>query len=124
MLFDPFEKQFHLREVGEDSPIVGAVGIGPVFSVSWAARNFAAKTGVIQLLANRLQTSFDVAQTFSIRELSKRQTQKVIATRKTARTFLPAVLGDTIVEFSSREKFHPLGKHEMTVEHKTSSAGK
>src|SRR5260370_21653946 len=56
----PRDVDEHLREVGEDAPVVCLVGIG-----QRGARDLAAKAHVIELAWNRTQTGFDVAGTFA-----------------------------------------------------------
>ena len=54
-------------EVGEDAPIVGAVGIG-----ERAPRNVRAKAGVVAFVFDSMEAGFDVAKTFAVGELSER----------------------------------------------------
>jgi DNA-binding helix-hairpin-helix protein with protein kinase domain len=79
---------------------------------------------MIQLWLQRSQTRFDVSQAFAKRQLGESQGQELVATRKTARTTIAFVPGNAVVELASRQKLHQLGKHELTFEHKTSSAEK
>jgi hypothetical protein len=109
----------NLREVGIDPPVVRAVRVG-----QGAARNLPPKACVIQLRLQRAQAGFDVPQAFAIGQLGEGQTQKLIATRESARPPLTAVLVDARIELAAREKIHELGKHKLAAKHKPSSAGK
>ena len=55
------------QDVGEDAPIVGAVGIG-----ERAPRNVRAKAGVVAFVFDSMEAGFDVAKTFAVGELSER----------------------------------------------------
>ena len=56
----PRDVNEHLREIGEDAPVVCLVGVG-----QRGARDLAAKAHVIELAWNRTQTGFNVAETFA-----------------------------------------------------------
>ena len=56
----PRDVDEHVREVGEDAPVVCLVGVG-----QRGTRDLAAKAHVIELAGNRTQTGFDVAQTLA-----------------------------------------------------------
>ena len=109
----------NLREVGEDSPIVNAIGIR-----QGAAGNLAAKSRVVQFRTECAQASFDVPQAFAKRELRESQAQELIATGEAARAAVAVVPVDARVEFASRQEFHQLREHELSVEHKTPWARK
>ena len=106
----------HLREVGEDSPIVNLIGVGQS-----AARNLAANARVIQLRTHRSQTGFDVAKTFAKRQLRESQTQKLIATRKLALTFVAGITTNTLVEFVPGQELHELSEHQRPIVHTSTS---
>lgn len=107
----------HLSEIGVNAPIVRAIRIG-----QRASRDLSTKAGVVQLWSHRAQARFDVAQALPIGELSKTQTQKLIAARETALPTMPSVARDTRIELAPRQKLHQLRKHELSIEHKTSWA--
>jgi hypothetical protein len=77
---------------------------------------------VIEFRAQRSQASFDIPQAFPKRELGVSQTQKLIATRESPRSSRAAVLIDTRLELAARQKTQELGKDELTIQHKPSSA--
>jgi len=106
-----------LGEVGIDSPVVNAIGVG-----QGAPRDLAAKPGVIQFRTQGPQARFDVPQALAIGELRESQAQPLIAARESATAAIAAILVDASVELASRKKVHQLRKHELPVEHKTSSA--
>ena len=87
----------HLREIGIDSPIVGAIRIG-----QRAARNLATKTRVIQLRSQSAKAGLDVPQAFSKGKLREPQAQKLIATRKASLPMIASILADTSVELAPR----------------------
>ena len=66
-----------LREIGEDAPVVGFVGVSQSGS-----RDPAAESHVVQLVADRSQTRLDVAKAFAIGELSEGHRQKLVPTRQ------------------------------------------
>ncbi len=88
-----------------------------------APRDAAAKAGVIQLRSHRPQTRRDISQAFAKRQLGKRHAHELIATREAAFSSVAAVPRDAGVEVASRQETHELRKHEMAVEHKTSTTG-
>ena len=103
-------------EVAEDLPIARLVGLGQ--GTPW---HVSAYTGVIEFGPNGLETGLDVPQALAKRELSKCQTQKLIATRKLSLTFVARVTTNTFVEFVPRQELHELSKHQDTLVHKSNS---
>ncbi len=75
-----------LGKVGVDAPVAALVGIG-----QGAARYSALDAHVVELARLRAQTRFDVAQAFSIGQLSKRHAEILIETRKAFDLVAPAV---------------------------------
>jgi len=108
-----------LGEVGVDPPVVSMIGVG-----QRAPRDFAAKSGVIQLGPQGPQTRFDVPQAFAIGELRESHAQELVAARETATALIATILVDAGVELAPRQKVHELRKHELSVEHKPPSAAK
>ena len=107
----------HLGKIGIDSPIVSAVRIR-----QRAARNLSSKASVVQFGSKSSQACLDIAQTFAKRELRESQAQELIATREAAFATIAAVSLDASVELAPWQEVHELRKHELSVEHKTSSA--
>ncbi len=66
-----------LREVSEDAPVVGFIGVG-----QRGARDLAAQAEVIELAARRAQASLDVAQALVVGQLREGQGQKLVPTGK------------------------------------------
>ncbi len=71
----------HLSEIGEDVPVVDAVGIGQC-----APRDVAAEARMVELGLEGSQTRLDVAQAFAEGQLGERQAEELIPTREAART--------------------------------------
>ena len=67
----------HVRQVGPDFPVANFVGMGDV-----VAGNSTADTHMIESGVHRPKTGFDIAQTFSITQLSEAHHQKLIEARK------------------------------------------
>jgi hypothetical protein len=78
---------------------------------------------MIQLVLDGTEARFDVAQTLAKRELTECQTQKLIATREAALSFVPVVSPDACIEFVSWKKLHDLRKHQLFYGHHPLLAG-
>ena len=102
----------YVREIGVNPPIVGAVRIG-----QRAARDLAAQSGVIQFRPKGAQTCLDVAEAFAKCQLRERQTEELIATRKTSRPTIAAVTSHARVELASRQEVHQLREDQLIHKH-------
>jgi hypothetical protein len=94
-----------LSKVGVDAPVARFVGVGQV-----VPGNMSADPHVIEAIPHRSQTGFDVAETLSIRKLSKRQAEELIETGKTLDLVIPAVAANAFSEFVERQEVHNLGE--------------
>ena len=99
-------------EVGEDAPIVNAVGIG-----ERASRNVRAKAGVVAFFFDGMQAGFDVAKTFAVGELGEGHGQELIATGEPAMSAMVAVTTNARVEIVTRQVVHQLREDELTRKH-------
>jgi hypothetical protein len=101
-----------LREVGIDTPIPNFVRIRQS-----AARDAAANPHVIKLLAMRAQARFDIAKTFSIRQLRKSQAQKLLEACEAFDLVLPVVAGDTTTKRRQRQVLGQLRENQLACVH-------
>jgi hypothetical protein len=67
----------YLSEIGEDAPVVGAVGVG-----QRAARDVAPETRMVELGLEGSQTCLDVAEAFAEGQLSERQAEELVPARE------------------------------------------
>ncbi len=98
----------HLSELGEDAPVVDAVGIGQC-----APRDLAAEARMVELGLEGPQTRLDVAQAFAKGQLRERQAEKLVATREAARATVSTVSPHARVEIVSWNEVHELSEHEL-----------
>ena len=101
-----------LGKVRVDTPIPNLVRIRQS-----AARDPAANPHVIQLLAMRTQARFDIAKTFPIGQLRKRQTQKLLETREAFDLVLATIAGDTTTKRCQRQVLGQLGENQLACVH-------
>ena len=101
-----------LGEVRVDAPIANFVRIR-----QRAARDQAANAHVIQLLAMRPQARFDVAQTFPISQLRKRQAKKLLEAREALDLVFPVVAGDTTAKRRQRQVLGQLSENQLACVH-------
>jgi hypothetical protein len=107
----------HLSEIGEDVPVVSAVGIG-----QRAPRDLATEARVVELGLECPQARLDVAQAFAKGELRERQAEKLVPTREAARTTVSAVSPHARVEIVSWNEVHDLSEHKSSRVHASSSS--
>jgi hypothetical protein len=69
---------------------------------------------VIQLVALRGETDFDVAQAFAISKLGESHGEKLIPTRERAHTLVATIASYAAIEFVVRKKLHQLRKYSAT----------
>ena len=100
-------------KVGKDAPVSFFVGVG-----QRAAGSGLPDAGVIEFGAEGRQTGFDVAQTFSPRELGERQHEKLFVGGQFADAEVAVVTGDTLVELVFGEAVEELGEDGATFVHK------
>ncbi len=101
-----------LGEVGEDAPVVGAVGVG-----QRAAGNGSSEAGVVELGTDGAEAGFDVAEAFAEGELGEGQAEELIAARESARPAVAVVTTDAGVEIVTRKELHQLGEDQRTGVH-------
>jgi len=75
-----------LSKVGEDAPVVSAVGIG-----QRAPRDLPTKARVVELRLDSPQTRLDVAEAFAKGQLCKRQAEKLIPAREATWTTIASI---------------------------------
>ena len=102
-----------MGEIGEDSPVVNAVGIGEC-----AARNATAEACVIEFGTKGAKAGFDVAETFAEGELGEGKCQKLIATGEVSESLIAVIANDAVVEFASREEVEKLGENRASGKHR------
>ena len=102
-----------LSAVGEESPVAMFAGVG-----GSAAGDGLAETGVIEFWAERGQTGFDGAQTFTPGELGESEHEAVFVGGEFADEEVAAVAGDTLVEIVLGKEIQELGEDSATFVHK------
>ena len=106
----------HLSEIGEDAPVVDAVGIG-----QRAPRDVAAEARMVELGLEGPQTRLDVAQAFAEGQLCERQAEELVPTREAAWATVAAVPPHARVEIVPGHEVHELSEHELPRVHASSS---
>jgi hypothetical protein len=76
---------------------------------------------MVEFVGHGTQTGFDIAQALAKRELPKRQTQELIATRKTTLSPVASVSSHASVELVSRDEIHELRKNQFSRMHQAPS---
>src|SRR5208337_3444083 len=99
-------------EIGIDTPIALAVGVGQI-----VARDAAPEAHVIKLARMGTQAGFDVAQTLAISELGICQTKKLIQARETLHLVVAVVAIHATAKFGKRKKIHQLSKNRSATVH-------
>ena len=107
----------HLREIGEDAPVVRFVGIG-----QRRARHLAAESHVIQLALHRTQTGLDVAQAFAIGQLREGHGQILIPAGKSAQPDVALIALDATAKLPVRKEADQLRKDGAALIHGPLSA--
>ena len=108
-----------LREARLDAPVAHRVGI-----CEGASGNAAEAPPVIELVALRSEAGFDVPQALAIGQLRKRQTEKLLETRK-ALGFVPACVSRAAATKSFQRKIaRQLRKNQFAGVHGEASAKK
>src|SRR5687767_15589198 len=101
-----------LREIRIDAPIARFVGVG-----QRAARHVAMDAQVIELRTLSLQTSFDVAQAFPVRQLCKRHAAKLVGTAEMPYSMIATIALHDSSKTLPRKMIHELGEHQFADEH-------
>ena len=101
-----------LGKVGVDAPVAALVGIGQS-----TARHPALDAHVVQLARLRTQARFDVAQTFSIGQLSKSHAKIMIQAGKTLDLVPSAIARHTTAKRGQWQILRDLRKHQLAQIH-------
>ena len=101
----PRDANQYLREIGEDAPVVGFVGVGQC-----GAGDAAAETEVVELAAHSAQTGFDVAQTVAVSQLRKCHRQVLVPTGKAALSGISVVVRHAAAELAIGKEADQLGE--------------
>ena len=102
----------NLSEIGEDMPVVGAIGVGQC-----APRDLAPKAGVVELVFEGAQARLDVSQAFAKSQLRERHAEKPVRTREAARTTVATVPPHARVEIVPWNNVHELSVREFSRVH-------
>jgi hypothetical protein len=103
-----------LSKVGEDSPVVNAVGIG-----HRTAGDGSSEASVIELGLDCAEAGLDVAEALAEGELGESETKKLIATGESARPGIATVTVDAGVEIVPGKELHQLGENQRTGVHES-----
>ena len=95
-----------LGEIREDPPIAILVRVS-----QGRARNGSPEAHVVELSSHRMETWFNVAEAFSVSQLSECHHQKLVPARETLQVPLPAVASDTSLKLLMRGVRHQLGEY-------------
>src|SRR6266540_2142023 len=101
-----------LGKVGVDAPVAALVGIGQS-----TARHPALDAHVVQLARLRAQARFDVAQTFSISQLSKSHAKIMVEAGKTLDLVPSAIARHTTAKRRQRQMLRDLRKYQFAQVH-------
>ncbi len=105
-----------LSEVGVDAPVSALVGLGQCGPFDRRT-----KTHVVQLGGLRGQTDLDIAQTFAIGQLGKRQDPKVFGARQCPHPVIAVVTRDESSKGGPWQTIHQLCKQGLADIHGASS---
>ena len=86
-------------------------------------RKSAADTANLQFLGNSCQPRFDIPETVLVRVLSHARDQELVVAGKVPDTIVPVVTGNAIVELTSWNEGHELGKHCASLVHRGWDSG-
>ena len=101
-----------LGKVGVDAPVATLVGIGQS-----TARNPALDAHVVELARLRAQARFDVAQTFSIGQLSKGHAEVLVETGKALDLVRSAIARHATAKRGQRQMLRDLREHQFAQVH-------
>jgi hypothetical protein len=98
---------------------LGEIGINPSVSIfigvsQCGSGYFTSDTQVIELIGHCTQTGFNISQTLSVGELSKRHTEKLIQTRERFDIVIATIPFYTIAKMVHGQKVHQLGKYHFS----------
>jgi len=101
-----------LCKIGVDSPVAMLVGVG-----QGVARNLAPEAHMIELGLLGTKTSFDIAETFAIGELSKGQTEELIPAGEIFDVAIALVAIDANLKLVGGEEVYELRKNGSALVH-------
>jgi hypothetical protein len=105
-----------LREVGEDAPVVGLVGVG-----QRGTRDAASEAEMIALRAQRTETGFDVAKALAVGQLGEGHRQKLLPTGQPAKPSVATMALDRAAKLTVGKKGNQLRKDGAALVHAPSS---
>jgi len=91
----------HLGEVGVDAPVSDLVGIG-----QGIAGDTPPDAHMVELVSRSSEACLDIPQAFSVSELGKCHTEKLVPTGKALDLVIAVVLCDALAKFVDGEEFH------------------
>ena len=94
-----------VREIGIDAPVAILIGYGQC-----VASDRAANSQVIEFGLDRIQTRFDIAETVTVGQLSKRHAEELIEAGEMSGTIISSVLEDAAVEIALGQGVHELSE--------------
>lgn len=108
----------NLTEVPIDTPVAEFICLSQC-----VARNSVTDTAHIQLVGDGRQARFDVPETVLVRVLRHAHDQELIVAGEVPDTIVPVVSGYAIVELTSWNEGHELGKHCASLVHRGWGSG-
>ena len=96
----------NLSEVGVDAPVMRFVGIAQS-----RPRHLAAQAHVVQLASQATEAGFDIAQTFTIRQLRERHRRQLVPTGKPSEATVAAIPRHALLKFFARQVINQLRKN-------------
>ena len=102
----------NLGEVGIDAPVVRLVGVGQS-----GARHFAAQAHVIKLAAHGSKARLDIAQTFTVGQLSETHRQQLVPTREASESRVAVIARDALLKFFAGQVLDQLRENGATDIH-------
>jgi hypothetical protein len=101
-----------LGHIGEDAPVPSRQSIG-----QGAATNRSAQAQMVKLLGSRVQTRFDIAQTFAPSQLSKDQADELLPTGEVLDLVVAIVALNATMKLLPMKQIQKLGEHKMAGVH-------
>ena len=108
----------HLRKIAPDAPVAVLVRIR-----ERGADDLSTESQMVPLVALRTKTDDDVPQTFSVGELSERESKKLVPTGELLRPIRAFVSSDTLIELITNHMIHDLRKDVFSLMHRDLSEG-
>ncbi len=109
----PRDADQHVREVGEDAPVMRLVGVG-----QRRTRHLSTEAQVIQLGTQSTKACLDIAQALAISQLSKSHCQILVPAREAAQAGGAIVTSYATTKFPIRQEADQLREHRATLVHR------